>query len=127
MLYAVFENHSIISRQYLFANGSSISAFLSVAFYITPSQSHYSENLCANRRATNTINTWTANASTSASTAKPASICFSALQFNFKKSKRHNLQNSILSLRCNEMTACNKILGVYVVENLLWSDQFHHI
>ena len=25
------------------------------------------------------------------------------------------------------MSACNKILGVYVDKNLLWSDQFHHI
>ena len=25
------------------------------------------------------------------------------------------------------MSACNKILGVYVDENLLWNDQFHHI
>ena len=44
--------------------------------------------------------------------------------------KRHNLQNSVLSLRYNDtdikMSACNKILGVYVDENLLWNDQIHH-
>ena len=40
-------------------------------------------------------------------------------------------QNSVLSLRYNDngikMSACNKILGVYVDDNLLWNDQFHHI
>ena len=39
------------------------------------------------------------------------------------RQKRHNLQNSVLSLRYNDkpikMSACNKILSVYVDENLL--------
>ena len=47
------------------------------------------------------------------------------------RQKRHNLQNSVLSLRYNDidikMSACNKILGVYVDDNLLWNDQFHYL
>ena len=47
------------------------------------------------------------------------------------RQKRHNLKKSVLSLRYNDndfkMSACNKILGEYVDENLLWNDQFHHI
>ena len=47
------------------------------------------------------------------------------------RQKRHNLQNSVLSLRYNDndikISACNKILGVSVDENLLWNDQFHYI
>ena len=45
------------------------------------------------------------------------------------RQKRHNLKNSVLSLRYNDndikMSACNKILGVNVDENLLC--QFHYI
>ena len=47
------------------------------------------------------------------------------------RQKRQNLQKSILSLTYNnmdiKMTACDKILGVYVDENLLWNEQFNHI
>ena len=47
------------------------------------------------------------------------------------RQKRHNIQNSVPSLRYDDndikMSACNKILGVYADENLLWNDQFHHI
>ena len=47
------------------------------------------------------------------------------------RQKRQNLQKSVLSLTYNnmdiKMTACDKILGVYVDENLLWNEQFNHI
>ena len=47
------------------------------------------------------------------------------------RQKRQNLQNSALSLKYNDidirMSTCDKILGVYVDENLLWNEQFRHI
>ena len=47
------------------------------------------------------------------------------------RQKRQRLQKSVLSLRYSDidirMSTCDKILGVFVDENLLWNDQFHHI
>ena len=47
------------------------------------------------------------------------------------RQKRQNLQKSVLSLTYNNidirMTACDKIRGIYVDENLLWHEQFNHI
>ena len=47
------------------------------------------------------------------------------------RQKRQHLQKSVLSLRYSDidikMSTCDKILGVFVDENLLWNDQFHHI
>ena len=47
------------------------------------------------------------------------------------RQKRQNLQNSTSSLKYNDidirMSTCDKILGVYVDEHLLWNEKFHHI
>ena len=47
------------------------------------------------------------------------------------RQKRQHLQKSVLSLRYSDidikMSTCDNILGVFVDENLLWNDQFHHI
>ena len=47
------------------------------------------------------------------------------------RQKRQRLHKSVLSLCYSDidirMSTCDKILGVYVDENLQWNDQFHHI
>ena len=47
------------------------------------------------------------------------------------RQKRQPSQKSVLSLHYSDidirMSTCDKILGVYVDENLLWNDKFHHI
>ena len=47
------------------------------------------------------------------------------------QAKEATFTKSILSLRYSDidikMSTCDKILGVFVDENLLWNDQFHHI
>ena len=47
------------------------------------------------------------------------------------RQKRQNLLKSVLSLTYNDidirMSTCDKILGVYVDENLLWNEHFNHI